>query len=198
MTEIQMEPNKNENSGNITQAQQILSLIDRSKAVLFHDEFNEPYARVRVDDHFELCKIRSRNFTRWLTHRYWGKFNQVPNKESLNSACSVIEARACFEGEKHNLHNRTASHDGSIWYDLGNWKAVKVSSDGWEIINDPPILFRTYSHQKAQAEPVRCPSYEFDRILEELSSLINIKDYNLNHKERISRSIGIKELAIQQ
>ena len=63
-------------------------------------------------------------------------------------------------------------------YDLGDWRAVKISNNGWEIVPDPPILFRSFSHQKTQVEPLRCSEGEVSEVLDKLSSLINIIDEN--------------------
>lgn len=71
------------------------------------------------------------------TLQRWEAERKVPNSDALHSAFNVIEAKACFEGMEHKLHNRVAWHDGAIWYDLGNWKAVKVTKEGWEIVDEP-------------------------------------------------------------
>jgi hypothetical protein len=162
------------------QADKLVSMIEKSNMALFHDEFDEPYARFRVGEHFEIWKIRSKNFRRWLCSLYWEKYKQVPNNESINAAYNVIEANACFQGQKYQLYNRVAFYNDSIWYDLGDWRAVRINSQGWGISSDPPILFRSYSHQKVQTEPLMCSKEEVSEALDTLSSLINIKFYLVN------------------
>ena len=58
-----------------------------------------------------------------------------------------------------------AWHEGAIWIDLTDdrWRAVRVSTDGWEIVDDPPILFRRFNHQSAQVEPQRGGSLDLLR-----------------------------------
>ncbi len=48
-------------------------------------------------------------------------------------------------------------YEGAIWYDLADprWRAVRISADGWEIVDHPPILFQRFTHQLPQVEPVR-------------------------------------------
>lgn len=73
------------------------------------------------------------------------------------AALGVIDGLAVFAGECHPLHNRLAWHEGAIWYDLTDpdWRAVKITEHGWEIVATPPILFRRYAHQSPQVAPVR-------------------------------------------
>ena len=69
---------------------------------------------------------------------------------------NIIEAQACFEGPQHELHNRVAELEGAFWYDLTDdgRRAVKVTPDGWELVQKPPILFVRYEHHQPQVEPV--------------------------------------------
>lgn len=48
-----------------------------------------------------------------------------------------------------------AKDEGVFWYDLTDeeWRAVRITPDGWGIISEPPLLFRRYSHQASQVEP---------------------------------------------
>lgn len=163
---------------NIKQPDRLVLLLQNTEVILFHDEYNEPYSRIKTGKVYEIRKVRSKHFKRWLCKTYWDRYEQVPNNEAVNAALNIIEAEACYNGHEHKLHNRVAFHEGSIWVDIGDWRAVRVSESGWEIISDPPILFKRYSHQKTQVEPLRVNSEESNEILETLFSLINIKDTN--------------------
>jgi len=79
---------------------------------------------------------------------------------------------ARFDGAEHPLHNRVASDDGGIWYDLGDpqWRAVRITPAGWEIVAEPPILFRRFAHQDAQVDPVS--GKELRRFLD----FVNLQD----------------------
>jgi len=106
---------------------------------------------------------------------------KVPSNDAINSALNIIEAKAMYEGERDILHNRVAWHEGDIWYDLGNWKAVRVTESGWDIVDNPPIIFRKYSHQKEQVLPnagVAIDSieqvFEFVTITDEAEKLLYI------------------------
>jgi len=159
-----------------SQSTQLVALIEGSDVELFHDEFDEPYIRFKQGDHYEYSKIRSKNFKRWISNKYWKLLRQAPNNESLNSALNIIEAKACFEGREYKLENRIAFYKNEIYYDLGNWTAIRINKDGWVLLSEPPILFNNYNHQKEQIEPERSTEGDERTILEDLSFLINIKE----------------------
>jgi hypothetical protein len=70
------------------------------------------------------------------------------------------------------IYNRVAWENDVIWYDLSNeiWQAVKVTSNGWEIVDDPPVLFRRFTNQTPQTIPAKNGSIK--RLLE----ITNLKD----------------------
>lgn len=107
-----------ENHKKTNQADRLVALVEKLPVTLFHDEYGDPYTRFKRGDHFEIWKIRSKQFKRWISHEFWNAKEKVPNSDSLNSALNVIEAKACFEGNKHQLHNRVAWHEGAIWLTL--------------------------------------------------------------------------------
>ena len=161
-----------------SQSTQLISLIEGSDIELFHDEYDDPYIRFKLGDHYEYCKIRSKIFKRWISNKYWNLLRQVPNNEAVNSALNIIEAKACFEGNEYKLENRVAFYKNEIYYDLGNWTAIRINKDGWDLMSEPPILFRSYNHQREQVIPERCKEGEEPLILDDLLCLINIEEPN--------------------
>ncbi|MFH1313119.1 MAG: hypothetical protein ABIJ00_07790, partial [Candidatus Eisenbacteria bacterium] len=159
--------------GKPSQSDRMISLLSQEEVTLFPDETMEPCASVPVNDHFEVWRCDSSHFRDWLAGLLWRREQKAPSTEGMNSALSVIRAKARFDGDKRELHNRVAWVDDAIWYDLSDekWRAVKVTNEGWELVHEPPILFRRYSHQDAQAEPVPGPCN-----LADLLRLINIRD----------------------
>lgn len=136
------------------------------EADLFKNEHRDPFARIPVNGHKEIWPVRSRDFKLWLTGKYFDKTGKGPNSEALSSALNTISAKAWKSDQKHKLHVRVAWHDGSIFYDLANdkWQAVRVYPGGWEIVDEPPILFRRFSHMDAQSTPD--PEGEAKKILQ--------------------------------
>ncbi len=140
-----------------SQADRLVNLVIADGIELFQDDLGDAFARVSVRDHREVWHCRSRKFRYWLSGQFWQSEAKALNSDALSAALNVIEAKGRFEGEEYPLHNRVAFHEGAIWYDLADrdWRAVRVTANGWEIVAEPPILFRRYSHQRPQPEPAR-------------------------------------------
>jgi len=142
--------------GKGSQSKKLLELVEEiDDIVFFHDDLGEPYVRFPINGHYEIWKCKNKKFKIWLSSLAWKDKNLVPNSDSLNNVLNILVGRAYFEGEERTLANRVTYFEDSIWYDLTNkgWNAVKISKTGWSIINNPPILFRRYTHQKPQISP---------------------------------------------
>lgn len=140
-----------------SQASRLLELaLEEDNIQVFHDDVGVPYARAFVKDHWEILQIKGDHFRRLMSSIFWENEHKALGNDAFRSAQSVIEAKACFEGPKYELHNRVAPYDGAIWYDMADewWRAIRVDASGWEIIEEPPILFKRYGHQQPQVEPV--------------------------------------------
>ncbi|MEW5954703.1 MAG: hypothetical protein AB1815_13475 [Bacillota bacterium] len=126
-------------------------------AYLFRDDLLEPFAMVNINGHTEIWPARSKFFKRWLVGRYYAVTDKAPNSDAIGQALNVVEAIATFQGNEHKLSLRVAEHKGSFWYDLADeqWRAIKVTPEGWEIVSRPPILFRRYKNTAPQVEPKR-------------------------------------------
>lgn len=138
-----------------SQSDKLLRLVTGQNCVLFHDQFKEPQARFFIEDHWEVWKARSKQFKRWLGYLLWETERDAPTSETISTVLNVLEARALYKGEMLTLENRIAWHEDAIWYDLGDrrCRAVRITAQGWELIEEPPILFRRFAHQEAQAVP---------------------------------------------
>jgi len=141
---------------NETQAETIIRLVEEKDTILFHDNAKDPYAAVMIDGHREVWLIDGGDFVTWLNNLYYNAEKKPAKKDSLSQAKEVLKARAVFENTKAiPLETRVAQLDNAFWYNLSNddWNAVKITKDGWEIVDNPPILFRRHRHQKCQYQP---------------------------------------------
>jgi hypothetical protein len=158
-----------------TQSQMLLEIIeDNPNIELFHDEASDPHVRLPIETHHEIWRCRSKQFKRWLAKLFWEKYGKTANSDAISNALNVIEGKACFDGREYQLANRVAWRDDCIWYDLSNteWRAVRIDINGWEVVHNPPILFRRYSHQKAQPIP------EHGGTVKAVLEFVNITDEN--------------------
>jgi len=125
------------------------------EASLFHDEMQDSYAAVMVNGHKEIRPLKSREFKRWLARRFYDETGRSPYNEAIRQALNVIDAVAAFDGPGINLHLRVAKYKGAIWYDLADeaWRAVKITPDGWRVVESPPILFKRFKNTAPQVLP---------------------------------------------
>ena len=139
-------------------AKDLSEILDKSPDdfLLFHNELNEAFARVRIGTHWEILSCNSKNFKSWLLKTTWDEKKKPFNQNALKNLHDIIYGKAIFDGEEYTLSNRIAVQQDSLFYDLSDqkWRAVKITSKGWEVIEKAPILFRRYKHQRAQVEPV--------------------------------------------
>ena len=126
-------------------------------AVFWHDCGGAGYADINQADHIERHKIRSSGFKQWLQHRYYLKYASAPNSQALEDALKTFEAKARFEGQQFEPRLRVAEQDGCIFFDLANekWQAVKISANGWEVVDCPPVKFIRSSATRALPLPRR-------------------------------------------
>lgn len=114
----------------------------------FADQYGEPYAAYSIEEHREVCAVKSRKFRGMLAGRI--AKNNTLSSDKLSKALLFCESQALTNGKKFELHNRLAAYDGAFWIDRcdDKWGAIRIDSTGWKIIDKPPILFRRYAHQK--------------------------------------------------
>jgi hypothetical protein len=140
-----------------SQADTLVDRVEEQGIELFHDPTGSSWARIAVGDHREIWRCESKTFKQWLARLVWTTDRKVLDPHAINAALNVLAAKARFDAPELTLHNRVALHDGAFWYDLADpaWRAVRVTPNGWDVIQAPPILFRRWSHQRPQADPVR-------------------------------------------
>lgn len=141
-------------------------------AELWHSPEMVAFATVPINGHKEHYRLDSAGFKRWIAGRFYEATGNAPAGQMLADALRVLEVRAIEEGPKHSPAYRTAWQDGCSWLDLcdADWRAVKISSSGWEVVVEPSVKFvRT---ETMAALPAPEPGY----LLEELRGFVNAED----------------------
>lgn len=125
-----------------TIAQRLIRLAGTSS--LFHDPDRTAYATVLQNGHAENWAIKSSDFRHWLTHQYWLETQSAPSSRAITDAVGVLEAKAQFAGDIHQVFTRVAEHNGAIYFDLANEdrQVVEITPAGWTLITDAPVKFR--------------------------------------------------------
>ena len=155
-----------------TQADILVQLAQ--SAELFHAPDRNGFADIDIDGHRETWPIRSKGFRRWLAHRFFEETQGAPSSEALQSALNVIEARADFDAPECIVHLRVGGLDGRIYLDLCNktWQAVEIDSQGWRVIDNPPVRFRRSAGMKQLPIPLAGGS------IKELERFLNVKSHD--------------------
>lgn len=144
-----------EESASISQSRQLIKLAERCDK--FHSPSGEDaYTRFRVGDHQEVSKVHGARFATWLKHQHYAEYKQAPNGQAFSDAIKNIEAQALFEGRACEARVRVAEHNGFFYLDLANddWQAVRISPNGWEVVDNPPVLFLRPNGVRALPTPV--------------------------------------------
>jgi hypothetical protein len=152
-----------------TQSQQLVSLAD--DAEFFHDN-DAAYATVTVGDHRENHAVNGKSFKLWLSERFYRQHKKAAGGQAIQDALGVIAGRALFDGTQQTVAVRVGQHDGEIYLDLCNpsWQAVRVTKDGWSVVDSPPIKFI----RRRGMLPLPTPVHEGS--LDDLRPLINAGD----------------------
>jgi len=157
-----------------TQATILLGIAE--DAELFRDEYGRAFARIPRDGHpGPTHPVKSDDIKEWLSWIFYQRSGRPPGREALTSAITVMTAKAKFEGEARELAVRVARVGEHLWYDLArdDGAAVKIGAEGWDVVAQPPTVFRRYSHQQPQVEPL--PGGSLDEIFEFLNIADNMK-----------------------
>ena len=136
-------------------ADKLVDIALRSE--LFHDERRETYAVLELGEIRQTRRIRSRDFARYLRHTYFKENGVGAGSEAVSTALHVADAKAASEGALRRLDVRFHHLENEVWIDLcdDRWRAARVTAKGWEVVDQPPILFRRFSHQHALPDPSR-------------------------------------------
>src|SRR5262249_49354869 len=135
----------------------ILIGLAKDGCELFHSQDGTAFAHIAAGDHHETWPVASKAFKRWLAHEFFREAKGAPGSEAMQAALNVISAIAIFEGERHEVHLRVAEFDGKLYLDLADdkWRVVEISSQGWSVIERPPIRFRRTPGMLPLPEPQR-------------------------------------------
>lgn len=174
-------PQDNRDKEAVSSAVLAIHLAKEYSEEFFIDNLGQPYAAIKVDEHVEVHPIKGERFKNWLTKLYFdvtvaeaqkrqksdaaedkdrqrfSPLGDILSSESLLKILRVLKAEAEFSGKpRKELYLRVAKLQDTIYYDLTNskWQAVKITPEGWSIINSP-VLFKRYSNQTEQVMPLR-------------------------------------------
>jgi hypothetical protein len=153
-----------------SQSTQLVELANAAE--LFRDSDSEAYARLPVDEHFEIAGVRTKHFRRWIARAYYATSGKAASSQSIQDCLGTLEGKAAFEGAIRPVHVRVAGLDGNIYIDLCNssWQVIEVSAAGWRVLDESPIAFRRAKAMLPLPAPVEGGS------VNELREFVHLKD----------------------
>ncbi len=119
----------------------IMGLVDRSDLLLSSD--GEAFTVIDVGKRREVCFLSSSSFGDWLRLEYHEVYGSIPGRFQIDDAIRIMIAMAKKYGDKRPVFRRVAEHDGAIYIDLCNedGQCVKVTAEGWSVLDEPPVFF---------------------------------------------------------
>jgi energy-coupling factor transporter ATP-binding protein EcfA2 len=152
---------------------QATRLVDLAAEVgLFHTADGRAFATFAVGEHRERALVKSKAFRGHLRRLFYSQSGTAPNGPAVQDALAVLEAKALYEGDQHEVHVRLAEHEGVIYLDLCNedWELVEITASRWRIITDAPVRFRRARGMLPLPRPER------DGSIDTLYDFINVDD----------------------
>jgi hypothetical protein len=155
----------------------LVDLVTENSNLFFKDQYERPWIRTRNKDHYELIRVGTDRFKRFICKLYYDKEKGVPNTEAVTGATAVLRAKAEYDGQTIPLQLRVAWEDDNktILYDLTNekWQCIKITDKGWEILDETHVpMFMRYNGHIPQVEPSK--EYGPD-TLDRFLQLVNLK-----------------------
>lgn len=129
---------------------------------MFHTPDRAGHAVITIEDHRETWPIRSRGFELWLRRLHYQATDEALSEQALTEAIATLEAEAQFAGEEREVHRRVAGVGDRILIDLSDdrWRAIEITVDGWEVVEDPDVHFVRDPSSRPLPEPVGGSSIE--------------------------------------
>ena len=104
----------------------------------------EPYASLNHNGHLEHWPLGSSTFKKFLSYQHFQSEGKMLSQSALDDQRRTLEGQALFGGGEHRVFTRIGEIGRTLYIDLGgkDWKAVAVTSEGWQVIDQPPARFR--------------------------------------------------------
>jgi hypothetical protein len=170
--DLATEPNNTRN-GKKQSVATILIELALGLGTLWHDSTGAGWVDYIVDGNLQTARIKSQRFRRFLSRAFWHREKCSFSSEVWSEASSFLEGLA-GDGPQREAFLRVGKHENCIYIDLGtdDWRIVRVSPNGWDIIPYAKCPIRFY---RADCQlPLPIPTREGS--LEDLWQLLNVKE----------------------
>lgn len=123
-------------------ADRLVELVN-AETKLFHDLSDNCYATFMNSGHRECWNLESSGFRKWLSYKYFLETRGALSDTALKAALGTLLGQAKYEGPEKPVFRRVAKDEEALWIDLcdEDWRAVKVTAGGWEVLDNPSVIF---------------------------------------------------------
>jgi len=146
----------NNSSEDTTKAGDLVTLVTEISEV-FHNNKNECFITFDNNGHKETWALGSIGFSDWLCFKAYSELGFSPSEVAIKQTITSLSGIAKYEGQEREVYLRCAPCNDGYIIDLSNeqWQAVKVTSNGWQIINKPDVRFIRSCTSKALDTPTK-------------------------------------------
>lgn len=170
----------NEQRDDSTLVEKVVQKLSQDNTLFCNSEDKQAYIAIQKSGRV-VFQIQSDDFRAWLLGWHLEQYGKVLRRaiveEVVQNACAIAQY---INKQSYKLGIRVSRVDDNnanpkeLYYDLGD-AAVHTTRDRWEIVDNPPIVFRRFSHQEKQVLP-EATSRKSD--IELLHKYINIQNRN--------------------
>ena len=130
-----------------TQTQADIMLRLMQGVALFHTADMTAFADIDINGHRETWPVKSKTFSYLLARAFYQETHSAAGSEAIQAVLNVIEAKARHDAIEREAYVRTARLDGKLYIDLGDkaWRAIEIDTDGWRVVDVPPVRFKRAS-----------------------------------------------------
>ena len=159
----------------MSNSDKLLAIIDDRSPLYFKDQYETPYIYIKDENINKTYKINTRAFKRYLVKEYYSTLGKSPSSENLKDAILTLESFT-INANSIELKNRVTQletgNGNEVWVDMCDefWRSIKITKDGYEIIQITPPIFRRYSHMEALCNPKNDDNDANDDVFGKLST----------------------------
>ena len=119
----------------------------------------------------KLFQIESESFKEVVLLKCWDHEEFIPAEAAFRQAISLTKGFAKNKAEEKEVFLRVAKYDDDYILDLGNesGQVVKISKEGWEIVDDSPVQFFRPKNLLPMPTPAQCGMGGVDHLWELLN-----------------------------
>jgi len=189
-----------EENKNVKHAEKIVTLIDAESPIFFKDQYG--FYRIVINDLGILkhLKLDSPEFTDLCVDRFYRTFGKIPTKDTIRDAIKALGAFS-RNSKTINVRNRVALTKGEngeweIWIDLCDkyYRSIKITSKGYELIEQTPPLFRRFEHMETLCLPKKDGKDAKDDGVQEFCTPPMRIDSNIKYRGGGKNSYSISSL----